>query len=98
MKVNCDILRYFLSKHQWKTHFFHYDSTITTDLIRHYAGDCPQEHTLLILDWTTGSCSETRDIPDANVLPGHNYIFLCVLPPLITTGITAIGLPQFTAP
>lgn len=87
MHVNCDILRYFLSRHQWKTEIFRYDSATTVDLIRYYDGVCAQEHALFILD-------ETASLPAASnqasrplnpfpglAAPGKSCILLCILPP-----------------
>lgn len=87
MKVNCDILRYFLSRRQWDTAFFHYDSAVLVDSIRYWDGSCSQEHTLFILDHPSGLAGflpcpgEGFFLPEPSALPGRSCILLCLLPP-----------------
>lgn len=87
MKVNCDILRYFLSRQHWNTEFFHYDSATMVDSIRYYDGSCSQEHTLFILDGPAGPAGlsiwppQSPLLPEAPSLPCKSCILLCILPP-----------------
>lgn len=74
MKVNCDILRYFLSRQQWHTAFFHYDSAVLVDSIRYLDAGCSQEHTLFLLELpasSTGSsaCAAGNCLPELPSLP-----------------------------
>lgn len=50
MKVNCDVIQYFLHKDGWHYQFYHYAPDIQVDIIRHYHSGCRQEAALYILE------------------------------------------------
>lgn len=49
MKVNCDVIQYFLSRDGWNYELFHYDPAIEADIIRHYHSGCRPEAALYLL-------------------------------------------------